>query len=175
MRDILFQGMSTSSIELHKLSGQATLTCTAGNISGPKRESLIFLPTPLHHPLLKKGESPHQIVLPVGKLSLISSFATTLITHFTPVPASSRWRQRQVSLEMLYSLEGVASFNPAVLILLLLYLTSSPIVAYPSLCSRLHIFYGFYGYRIRLIVRVDQDGFITHVSRYGVLSLGYPY
>ena len=87
----------------------------------PKRESLIFLPTPLHHPLLKEGESPHQIVLPVGKLSLISSFATTLITHFTPVPASSRWRQRQVSLEMLYSLKGVASFSPVVLILLLLF------------------------------------------------------
>jgi len=86
----------------------------------PQRESLIFLPTPLHHPLLKEGESPHQIVLPADKLSLISSFATTLITHFTPIPASSRWRQRQVSLEMLYSLEGVASLNPAVLILSLL-------------------------------------------------------
>ena len=90
-------------------------------LSSQKGKSDI-LPTPLHHPLLKEGESPHQIVLPIGKLSLISSFATTSITHFTPIPASSRWRQRQVSLEVLYSLEGVASLNPAVLFLLILYL-----------------------------------------------------
>ena len=49
-----------------------------------------FVPPPSHHPLLKEGERPYQIVFLSSGLSLILPFTAPVIAHFPPIPASSQ-------------------------------------------------------------------------------------
>jgi hypothetical protein len=48
------------------------------------------VPPPSHHPLLKEGERPYQIVFLGSGLSLILFFTAPMIAHSPPIPASSQ-------------------------------------------------------------------------------------